>query len=220
MNRDDVRWDFYFITDSDLTAQTVVEDVEEALEAGCGVVQYREKERSFEEMVEEARALRSLCLDHGACLIINDDLDVAIAVDADGVHMGQGDVPLKEARMRMPDGIIGITCHTPEEALSAEDQGADYIGASAIFATTTKADAGDAIGLHGLEEISTAVALPIVAIGGIKIEHVPDLVRSGTDGVCAISATVGRPSVRKAVKRFLDLVASSKVSSTQRDTGG
>jgi thiamine-phosphate diphosphorylase len=204
------RWAFYFITDSGLTRQGILKDAEDALRGGVKVVQYREKTKPRAEMEAEARELLRLCRAAGADLIINDDAALARDVGADGVHIGQGDAPLSEARKLLPDGIIGVSCATPSEAAAAEAGGADYVAASPVFFTSTKKDIGTPVGLDGLAQLRKATWLPIAAIGGISLSNARDVVLAGADAVCAISATVGTADVAASVQQFEMLVMSAR----------
>ena len=134
----------YFITDSKLTRKTVIEDVKAAIDADVKVIQYREKEKSTKEMFLEAKEIKKLCAN--VLFIINDGIDICLSADADGVHLGQDDMPFLEARKILGDKIIGVTVHNVNEAIEAEEIGADYIGVSPIFETSTKKDAGPAAG--------------------------------------------------------------------------
>ncbi len=202
--------DFYFITDSHLTRKGTVEDVEAALRAGCRIIQYREKEKSTLKMVEEARALKELCKGK-AIFLVNDRLDVALAVDADGVHIGQDDMPFETARRLLgPRKIIGLTVHNLGEALDAQNQGADYIGLSAIYSTTTKKDAGAGQGPNLIRKVKPSVSIPVVVIGGIKKVHVPELVAAGADAIVAISAVLQVENVEDAVKEFRDMMMAER----------
>ena len=161
---------YYFITDTGLSRAGNVKDVRRALTAGVGIVQYRAKETGTRVMLAEAQELKSLC--QGAIFLVNDRVDVALAVDADGVHLGQEDMPYETARRLLgPDKIIGITVSTLAEARTAARQGADYLGVSPIFFTRTKPDAGLPAGLTLLRDIRDAVSLPLAAIGGITHEN-------------------------------------------------
>ena len=145
--------------------------MEYALAAGVRVVQHRDKEADLAAMIAEARRLRRLC--QKALFLVNDRVEVALAVGADGVHLGQEDLHYREARRLLGEKkIIGITVNTPEQALEAERLGADYLGVSPIFATRTKPDAGEPAGLHLLREIRRRVSLPLIAIGGITLDNV------------------------------------------------
>jgi thiamine-phosphate pyrophosphorylase len=133
-------------------------------------------------------------------------VDVALAVDADGVHLGQEDLHYREARRLLGEKkIIGITVNTMEQAVEAARLGADYLGVSPIFATQTKPDAGEPAGLDLLREIRALVSLPLIAIGGITLDNAPDVIEAGADGVCAISAVVTQPDVGEAIAEFQKL---------------
>lgn len=199
---------YYFITDCGLTRQGIDRDTMDALRAGVTVVQYRRKDGSSRLLLEEARELRSLT--HGVCFLINDRLDIALASDADGVHLGQSDLPAAIARKLLgPDRIIGVTVRSVEEARLAEASGADYVGVGAIFATTTKRDAGPPAGLDLIRRIRQAVSLPIAAIGGITKENAPGVIAAGANMVCAISAVVSDPHPEDAARRFQELFVRS-----------
>jgi thiamine-phosphate pyrophosphorylase len=192
---------FYFITDSRLSRKGVLNDVRNAIKAGVKVVQYREKSKPTREMFEEALLLRRICRD--AIFLVNDRIDIVLAVKADGVHLGQGDLPISVARKLLgKDRIIGITVHNLKEALLAQKQGADYLGVSPIFSTKTKSDAGKPIGIKKLREISERVRIPIVALGGISLMNVKQVVLSGADSICAISAVLDKPDVYRKILMF------------------
>jgi thiamine-phosphate pyrophosphorylase len=192
---------YYFITDAGLSRAGNRRDVAAAVAAKVRVVQYRRKEAGTDELVAEARHLRDLC--RGPRFIVNDRVDVALEVAADGVHLGQEDVPYREARKLLgPDKIIGITVHNVAEALAAVAAGADYLGVAPIFATATKADAGAPTGVALLAEIRRRVSLPLIAIGGITLANAPAVIRAGADGVGAISAVVTKPDVRAEIEKF------------------
>jgi len=197
---------YYFITDTGLSRGGNVNDVRRALAAGVRIVQYRAKEASTRAMLAEALELKRLC--QGAIFLVNDRVDVALAVDADGVHLGQDDLPYEIARRLLgPGKIIGITVSTLEEALTAAGQGADYLGVSPIFFTRTKPDAGTPAGLALLREIRAAVDLPLAAIGGITHENAGEVIAAGADMICAISQVVTHPDVCGAVQKFQKLFA-------------
>ncbi len=194
---------YYFITDEALSAAGTISDVEKAVAAGVAVVQYRNKSADTRRMYEEARVIREICAAGRARLIINDRLDIALAVDADGVHIGNGDMPYDEARRLLGGGkIIGVTVHNIGEAAEAERRGADYLGVSPIFTTGTKADAGAPCGTDTLAAIRRACAIPLVAIGGIDLFNVDDVIKAGADMICAISAVVTKPDVGAEISRF------------------
>lgn len=207
-----MRLDLYVITDSGLQrGRSHVQVVTEALRGGADVIQLREKNASTRELVEIGRALREVTREYGALFIVNDRVDVALAVDTDGVHVGQDDMPCAMVRRIVgPNKIIGVSAATPEEALQAVRDGADYLGVGAIYATSTKADAGAAVGPGRLAEIKQAVDVPIVAIGGINIHNAAEAVLHGADGVAVISAIVASPDVRQATEALRMVVEEAK----------
>ena len=193
----------YFITDSKLTKKTVLDDVEAAVKGGVKIVQYREKEKSTKDMVEEALKIKQLCGDN-VILLINDRIDIALAVDADGVHIGQDDMQYDIARRLLGDDkIIGLTVHNVEEALAAERIGADYLGVSPIFATTTKLDAGKPAGIELIEKVKNAVKIPFTTIGGINYGNIDQVAGAGAKSAVAISAIITKDDVEKEVKKFI-----------------
>lgn len=196
---------YYFITDSQLSRAGNLNDVKSALSARVCAVQYREKNLSTRKMYQEARKIKKIC-QRKTLFIINDRVDLALAVDADGVHLGQDDLPYSVARKILgKKKIIGVTVHNLEEALEAEKIGADYLGLSPIFATATKKDAGPPAGIKLIKKIKKSVSLPIIAIGGLTLKNAPDVVKSGADCVCAVSAVVTKKDVASRIKKFQDL---------------
>ena len=192
---------FYFITDSGLSRKGIISDVRNAIKAGVKVVQYREKNKPSREMFREASILRRIC--KNITFLVNDRIDIALAVKADGVHLGQDDIFLPEARKLLgKKKIIGVTVHSLKEALFAQKQGANYLGVSPIFPTKTKTDAGKAIGINKLKEISRRVRIPIVALGGISLKNAGLVARSGADSICAISAVLDKPDVYQEIIKF------------------
>lgn len=156
------------------------------LEAGVRWIQYREKGKTKRELYGEALELRELTRRFGACFIVNDYADLALAVDADGVHLGQDDLPLAEAKKIMGGRIIGISTHSLREAVEAERGGADYIGFGSVFSTTTK-EVGEPKGVEALREIREAVKIPVIAIGGIKAENAASVFAAGCWGAAVSS---------------------------------
>lgn len=202
---------YYFITDARLSRAGNSRDVQSAVAARVKMVQYRAKDAGTRAMVAEALELKKLC--GGAIFLVNDRVDVALAVDADGVHLGQEDLPCEEARRLLgPEKIIGVTAASLEEALAAARQGADYLGVSPIFATRTKLDAGRPAGLSLLREIRAAVPLPLAAIGGLTLENTPEVIAAGANLVCAISAVITKTDVQGEIEKFqrLFLAVSSQ----------
>jgi len=200
---------YYFITDSSLSKAGNTSDVKNAVAAGVRVVQYRNKNGNTKEMNNEAAVLRKICKD--ILLLINDRLDIALAVDADGVHLGQDDMPYEIARKILgKDKVIGITVHNIEEAREAEKIGADYVGVSPVFSTSTKSDAGKPAGVSLIIEIKKNVSIPVVAIGGINLKNAEEVVAAGADGLCAISAVVAADDVAAEIKKFQELFAQKR----------
>ncbi|MDN5347104.1 MAG: thiamine-phosphate pyrophosphorylase [Clostridia bacterium] len=214
-----MEWDLYVITDSRLSrGRPVVEVVRQALEGGARIIQLREKEMPPRELVALGRELRSLIKSFNATFIVNDRLDVALAVDADGVHVGQDDLPAAVARRLLgPGKILGVSVATVEEALRALADGADYLGVGSIYATGTKPDAGAPIGPARIKEIKSRVNLPVVAIGGINAANAGEVIAAGADGVAVISAVVGADDVRAAAAELLAVVRRSKSGLLRQD---
>jgi thiamine-phosphate pyrophosphorylase len=188
------------LTDEHLAlGRPLVEIVEEAIQGGATIIQYRAKDKAGGQMIKEALALLKVTHRHQVPLIINDRIDVALAVDADGVHLGQEDIPCTLARKLMgPDKIIGISASSPATARQAEQNGANYLGVGAAFPTGTKADAGAAIGLEGLRTIRRIVKIPVVAIGGINIDNAAATAATGVAGLAVVSAVVAAPDPKQA----------------------
>ena len=176
-----------FITDRKYCHLTPYEMVSAVLKAGIEFIQYREKDRTRRQIYEEAKKLRELTRSFNAALVINDHADIALAVDADGVHLGQDDLPLKEARKIMGRKIVGISTHNLAQAEEAEAGGADYIGFGPVFPTTTK-DAGDPKGVDNLRLIKQNVSIPVVAIGGIQRENIGSVFEAGVDAAAIATA--------------------------------
>ncbi|HYQ47680.1 MAG TPA: thiamine phosphate synthase [Thermodesulfovibrionales bacterium] len=193
-----------FITDRTYSVLPVYDMVKIVLEAGITFIQYREKERTRGEIYHEAVGLRELTRSFGAIFIINDHADIALAVGADGVHLGQDDLPMKEARKIMGGRIVGISTHSLEQAKEAEAGGADYIGFGPIFQTTTK-DAGAPKGIDILKTIKQNVNIPIVAIGGIGMESVSDVMSAGADCV-AVATAICRGDIRNNARTFVQIL--------------
>ncbi len=197
-------YSLYLVTDRSLSrGRATIEVVREAVAGGATCVQLREKACGAREFLEEARALRAATRELGVALIVNDRVDVALAVGADGVHLGQRDMPIADARRLGPPGwIIGVSAESVEDAVRAEREGADYIGVSPVFATSTKADHAPPLGLEGLRAIRAAVGIPLVAIGGLHAGNARAVVRAGADGVAVVSAVVSADSPRAAAEEL------------------
>jgi thiamine-phosphate pyrophosphorylase len=196
---------YYFITDSKLTKSGNSSDIKNAIDAGVRIVQYRNKTGTTRQMYDEAMELMKLCL-HGTLFVVNDRVDIALVVDADGVHIGQDDLPYKTARKLLgKNKIIGVTVHNVEEAVEAQKNGADYIGLSPIFSTSTKTDAGKPAGPGLITEIKKNVRIPVVAIGGITLDNAARVIDAGADAICSISAVVTKPDVKSEIAKFQQL---------------
>jgi thiamine-phosphate pyrophosphorylase len=192
---------YYFITDAALSRAGNESDVRAAVAAHAVAVQYRCKEGSTLALYAEAMRLKALC--RNIPFLVNDRVDIALAVNADGVHLGQDDMPFAVARRLLgAKKIIGLTVHTVAEALAGAAAGVDYLGVSPIFATATKKDAGPPAGLSLLSAIRKVVDLPLVAIGGVTLVNAPDVIAAGADAVCAISAVVSTENAGEEIARF------------------
>ena len=177
--------------------------IEEAIKGGVGIVQLREKNISTKDFYEKALKVKEICKNYGALFIINDRLDIAQAVGADGVHLGQSDMPIEEARKILKDKfLIGATARNIEEAKRAELLGADYIGSGAIFGTSTK-DNAKKLEMEELKKIVASVKIPVFAIGGININNVGILKNIGLQGICSVSGILSEKDCKKAVDIML-----------------
>ena len=202
-NADRKSLQLYAITDSHwLNGRTLYSVVKESLEGGVTFLQLREKELDEEHFLEEARELQKLCREYQVPFVINDNVDIAAAINADGVHVGQSDMEAGDVRARLgPDKIIGVTAKTVEQAVIAQERGADYLGVGAVFHTDSKADAKE-ISFDTLKDICKAVSIPVVAIGGITEENVRELAGSGICGIAVISAIYAQRDIKKAAENL------------------
>lgn len=196
----------YAVTDrSWLGEKTLYEQVEMALKGGATFVQLREKNLSYDEFLAEANRIAPLCRSYGVPFVINDNVEIALACNADGVHVGQEDMSAVNARRMLgPDKIVGVSTHNVSEAIQAEKDGADYIGAGAAFVTSTK-DVSSHLTYDVLKSMCKAVSIPVVAIGGIKESNMLQLKGSGIDGVAIVSAIFAQPDITEACKRLRKL---------------
>jgi thiamine-phosphate pyrophosphorylase len=197
-----------FITDRKACRLSCEEMTLKVLRNGVKWVQHRDKEKSRREIYEEAIILRKLTKEFNAVFIVNDHADISLAVNADGVHLGQDDLAIGEARKIIgKDKIIGISTHNLEQAIEAEKEGADYIGFGPVFYTVTK-DAGIPKGTEMLQEIKREVRIPVVAIGGINIENIRSVLDTGVDAVAVASAILSG-DMENNVKIFMEIIKSS-----------
>ena len=192
----------YVITDRRLTKErSLTEIVAQAIAGGAGIIQLRDKESSAKELVQTGLALRDVTRQTGAIFIVNDRVDVAMVVDADGAHLGQDDLPPIYARRIMGSKkIIGVSVGSVAEAIQAVADSADYVSIGSIFPTQTKPDAGDAVGTQLITEIKNAVDVPVAAIGGITADNIAQVAGAGTDCAAVISAVVGADNVETAAQ--------------------
>lgn len=205
-NKNNVDYTLYLCTDRGLmTADTVEESVRLAVAGGCGVVQLREKEMSSAEFYRLAVNTKKITDEAGAALIINDRVDIALAADADGVHVGQSDLPATVVRRLIgPDKLLGVSVATLEQAKQAAADGADYLGVGAMYATQTKTDA-DIVTMEELRRIRAAVNIPIVVIGGINKNTLGNFKGMGIDGLAVVSAVVAQADITAAAKELIQL---------------
>lgn len=183
----------------------VVEVVMSSLDGGARAIQLRNKGDSARELLAVGRDLRTVTREHGALLFVNDRLDVALALEADGIHLGPHDLPVAAVRRHAPPGfIIGRSADDPEVARAAVGEGADYIGCGTVYPTTTKADAGDVIGLVGLERVVRAVPVPVVAIGGVTVARAAEIPPTGAAGVAVVGAVMAAPDPAAVVRALLE----------------
>lgn len=213
MKGKDVDLSVYVITDRRAAGErSILDVVRAAIRGGATVVQLREKEASTREMIELGQALHQVTRAAGVPLIVNDRVDVALVIDAEGVHVGQDDMPAHLARRLIgPERILGVSAGTVEEARQAERDGADYLGVGDVYGTPSKPDAGTPIGVEGLAEIARAVSVPVVGIGGITAENAAAVIRAGAVGVAVISAVVGASDPEAAARRLREAVKRKNV---------
>ncbi len=207
-----MKYELYVITDEALSGGLPHEVIaERAVRGGADVIQLRDKSLSCRDLVRIGRRILSVTGPAGTGFIVNDRLDVALACGADGVHLGQGDLRPGVARQIAPPGfVIGVSVRSVEEAVSAEEEGADYVVISPVFSTGSKYDAGPGLAPALIREIRMNVTVPVLAIGGIGPENVCDVIDAGADGVAVISAVVAQPDITAAARRLASLIEGRK----------
>jgi thiamine-phosphate pyrophosphorylase len=208
----EVDWTVYLVTDSQLLKErSLAGVVEAAIRGGAKLIQYREKDLDTRHMVESAGLLCRMCRRLGAVFLINDRLDVALAVDADGVHLGQNDMPVALARTLLgPHKLLGVSVQDADAMDEAENQGADYLSFSPVFATPTKPDHEEPLGLERVRELARRTRLPTVAIGGINRTNLADVIRAGVRGVCVVSAVIGASDPEQATRELYQLARAAR----------
>ena len=206
--------ELYIITDENIgRKKTHAEIAELAIAGGADAIQLRDKSCSSRELIRVGRVIREITRRSSTIFIVNDWLDVAVACGADGVHFGQGDMRTDVARQIAPHGfIIGVSVSTVDEAVRAEQEGADYVALSPTFSTGSKLDAGPGIGLDRLREIQRNVSVPVIAIGGINRENICEVIAAGAAGVAVISAVAGAADITTAARDLKNLIRQCKAA--------
>ncbi len=208
MRPESIDYSLYLVTDRGLSRGRPLTDiVQAAVSGGATCIQLREKNCSTREFIEQALAIRAFLKDRVVPLIINDRLDVAQVVAADGIHLGQEDMPIDMARAIVGETmVIGISAESLADAVQAEKQGADYLGVSPIYATPTKTDTATPLGLEGLREIRSAVGIPLVGIGGLNNDNAAVVIENGADGVAVVSAIMAAEDPEAAARELKDTI--------------
>lgn len=207
-------FDLYLITDRTKTIAGLEEAVKQALSAGVKAVQLREKDLSIKELIVLAKTLRVLTHQYNAMLFINDRVDVALAVGADGVHLGVSSIPVKAVRKLVKgvsdplnkDLLIGVSCHSLKEASDAQEGGADFVTLGPVYETPSKEKYGRPIGLLPIRNAKKTLKIPIFAIGGIKSDHIEGIKKCRADGIALISGILAQGDVKAAAKKYLELL--------------
>lgn len=212
MSLKSVDWSVYVVTDRATSGERgVLDEVRAAIRGGASVVQLRDKDVSVREAYGLGRALHEITRAAGIPLIVNDRIDLALALEAEGVHVGQSDLPATVTRQIVgPDMIVGVSTTNLEESVQAVRDGADYLGTGDVFGTPSKADACPPIGVEALAEIVRAVDIPVVAIGGIKLSNVAEAVRTGVAGLAVISAVFGTPDPEAAARSLRNAIEQTR----------
>jgi len=189
-----------------------IEVVQKMIDAGVTIIQYREKDKKMKAKYSECLLIRKMTKEAGVTFIVNDDIDLAIIVEADGVHIGQDDLPIEKVRQLVgEDMIIGISTHSPEEARQAVKSGADYIGVGPIFKTATKKDVCDPVGLTYLEYVARNITIPFVAIGGIKVDNIAEVVKKGAGCIAVITEITTSADIVSKIKQIKEIVKNNRI---------
>ncbi len=205
MNIDKNSMCLYAVTDRTwLNGEKLKQQVEKAIEGGATIIQLREKELKFEDFLKEAIDIKEVCNRFNVPFIVNDDIEIAVKSNADGIHIGQEDISLIKARKIAENKIIGVSVQTVEQAVEAEKNGADYLGVGAVFSTSTKLDAS-IVSIETLKNICKSVKIPVVAIGGISEKNIMKLKGTGIDGVAVVSAIFSKEDIKNAAQNLLKL---------------
>ena len=203
----------YVIVDPEATkGRDVVEVAEATLRGGASVIQLRDKTRDKGEVLQIARTLKALCDAHDALFIVNDDADIALLSDAHGLHVGQTDLPVGEARRVLtPEQIVGRSNNGVEESLDSAGQGADYVAVGAIYSTTTMGKSGrTALGPDVIRQVKQAVSAPVVAIGGVNADNIAEVARAGADCICVVSAVTYADDPERATAELVEIIESAR----------
>ena len=203
----------YCITAEELSmGRSNIEVVQQMIAAGVTIIQYREKDKKMKEKYKECCMIRDMTREAGVTFIVNDDIDLAMIVQADGVHIGQDDLPIEKVRQLVGDKmIIGISTHCPQEAQQAVLSGADYIGVGPIFKTATKKDVCAPVGFDYLDYVAKNIDLPFVAIGGIKMDNIPEVMKWGTQCIAIVSEITTAPDIAGTISRIQQIIKKNIV---------
>ncbi|MDR2520876.1 MAG: thiamine phosphate synthase [Bacteroidales bacterium OttesenSCG-928-I14] len=187
-----------------------IEIVKELLDAGIKILQYRDKKKTKIEKLKQCEIIRQLTLNYNCFFIVNDDIDIALSIHSDGIHLGQDDLPLLKARVIVgQDMTIGISTHTPIQANKAVDDGADYIGVGPIFKTFTKENIIEAVGLNYLEYCIMNIKIPKIAIGGIKLSNISKIANLKPENICMVTEIVGATNIKETINKAKEIINNS-----------
>lgn len=223
MGEKSVDFRLYLITDRNLITHhlSFITALEDALKAGVKAVQLREKDLPTRELLEMAYRMRKLTRKYDALLFVNDRVDIALCVNADGVHLGQSSIPVHAARKVLGrKSLIGVSTHSMEEALAAESEGADFITFGPVYATPSKLKYGGPVGVASLEKVTGKVSLPVFGIGGVKLDNARQVFGAGAFGVAVISGILGKRNIMSAAEEYLNLSGSPCVSPSKKKKTG